>query len=110
MTDNREVESILEMAGRHIIEAENSFCRTYAIDDNEHIPRLRRIVESISRTARELDMTESSIDALTASLRAFAEDWYMELWMSELYEDEDAAVVRQEGLEVFRLVWNGGRR
>lgn len=107
---NSTVEDVLETVARNICEAERAFADETIVDDNEHIPRLRRIVEATTQTARELDVAEQDIEALRARLESVAEDGYVRTWLSELYEDEDPQEEREEASKVFRHVWNGGRR
>lgn len=99
-----------EAVGRSLIDAENAFVDGYAIDDNEHIPRLRRIAEVVGATAGSAGAGDADAAAVTRKLLAYAEQEYMKRWMADIYEDEDPDEARLEGLRVFRHVLGGGRR
>ena len=110
MDDRSAVANFAEAVGRSLIDAENAFVDGYAIDDNEHIPRLRRIAETVGATARAAGIGDRDAAAITRKLLEHAEQEYMKRWMSDLYDDEDPDEVREEGLGVFRHVLRGGRR
>lgn len=110
MTKVRKVEDVLETVARNMLEVERVFADETIVDDNEHIPRLRRIVEATTQTARELDVAEQDIEILRTRLESAAEDGYIKTWLSQIYEDEDPQQEREEASKIFRHVWNGGRR
>jgi hypothetical protein len=99
-----------EAAAQSVIEEENSFVDGYAIDDDEHLPRIRRIIEAVAKAALNAGESRAAVADLRQRLLAFAEDEYMKRWMAEIYGDEDPDAVRQDGLSVFRHVIGGGRR
>jgi hypothetical protein len=109
----KESQSILEFAeaaARSVIDEENSFCDRYAIDDDEHLPRIRRIIEAVAKATRDAGESRAAVADLRQRLLTFAEDEYMKRWMADIYEDEEPDEVRREGLGVFRRVIAGGRR
>lgn len=99
-----------EAAARSIIDEENAFVDGYAIDDDEHIPRIRRIIEAVAKAVLNAGESRASVADLRQRLLAFAEDEYMKRWMAEVYEDEDPDEARRDGVSVFRHVIGGGRR
>jgi hypothetical protein len=102
--------SFAEAAAQSVIVEENAFVDGYGIDDNEHLPRIRRIIEAVAKATLDAGENPADVADLRQRLLAFAEDEYMKRWMAEIYEDEDPDAVRQDGLSVFRHVLAGGRR
>jgi hypothetical protein len=89
-TSVQEPQSILafaEAAARSVIDEENSFCDGYAIDDNEHLPRIRRIIEAVAKAVRDAGESRAAVTGLRQRLLAFAEDEYMKRWMADIYEE-----------------------
>jgi len=110
MTDPETFAEVAEMIGRRLIRSEERRWKTEFVEDNVHIPLLRRIVEGVVAAARERGLPPEEAEAMRARLRDLAEAGYMETWMSQLYEDEDPDEERKAGERIFRMVWNGGRR
>jgi hypothetical protein len=106
----RSILAFAEAAARSVIDEENSFCDGYAIDDDEHLPRIRRIIEAVANAALDAGESRAAVADLRQRLLAFAEDEYMKRWMAEVCEDEDPDEVRRDGVSVFRHVMAGGRR
>ena len=80
------------------------------IEDYEHLPRIRRIIEAVAKAALNAGESRAAVADLRQRLLACAEDEYLKRWMEDIDEDKDPDELRREGSSVFRHVIAGGRR
>ena len=87
--------------GKSIIEKEHSFFLLNSIDDTEHLPRIRQIVESVETGLVELGLGTPHAKKLSNDLREYAKSLFMESWMTDLEETEDKEEIWLEGSDEF---------
>ena len=92
--------------GKSIISQEHEFYIASDSDDTEHIPKVRRIVESIKQEVIELGLTRAEANGLSQELRDFAKSLFLECWMENIDEFEEQNEVWLEGAEEFDSIYD----
>jgi hypothetical protein len=101
---------VVEATARAIITAEFAAWDKEGPDDNEHIPRMRRVAKAAGVATAGLGISKGAAARVTKRLLQHAEVEYMQRWMADLEDDEDPDEVREDGIRTFRHVVAGGRR
>ena len=81
------------------------FFITSGADDTEHIPKIKRIVESIEDQLIELGLTSSEAVQLSSDLREYAKNLFMQCWMEKVDEFEEESDVLDEGSKEFDTIY-----
>ncbi len=109
MIDNNTVQKITLIA-RRIIESESRHnFDTYAIDDGEHIPRMKRIANAAKVVSIELGLASDRCDAIRDDLIEYARQLYVAEWMRPQPGDETPAV-KEEAIQQFNLYLKGKKK
>ena len=91
--------------GKSIITNEHNFYIASSGDDTEHIPKVKRIIESIQKELIELGLTRIEASTLSEELRNHAKTLFLECWMQNIDEFEEQGEVLMEGSEEFDSIY-----
>ena len=91
--------------GKGILAREHKFFLSNSIDDTEHVPRIRRMVECIELELMELGLNTNEAKNLAHELREYAKSLFMESWMQNLDEFENQHEVWEEGSNEFDSIY-----
>ena len=91
--------------GKSILTREHNFFIASGLDDTEHIPKVKRIIDSIEDELIELGLTSLEAGSLSGDLREFAKSLFMECWMENIDEFEEQNEVWAEGSQEFDSIY-----
>jgi len=105
-----EMQVAAEAVGRAIISAEHQCFVAVSLDNDEHIPRIRRIASAAARALAELGASQASAYALSEALIEHGKQLFIDEWLSGLYPDEDPEHARSAAIAEFdRIITREGR-
>ena len=95
-----------EGLGKKIIKDRHHFFDTEESEDLEHITNIKRIIASISEYLKNEGLSQDDINDLANQLRQFARSKYIEMCISNKYEDEDDEAVCEESEVLFDYIYD----
>ena len=95
-----------EGLGKKIIKDRHHFFDTEESEDLEHITNIKRIIASMSEYLKNEGLSQDGINDLANQLRQFARSKYIEMCISNKYEDEDDEAVCEESEVLFDYIYD----
>lgn len=89
MTTPSEKQVAAEAVGRAIITAEHEHFVAVSLDNEEHIPRIRRSAIAVASALAGLGEPRAVAEALSRSLIQHGKALFIEEWVSDLHDGED---------------------
>lgn len=110
MTTFSDKQIAAEAVGRAIITAEHDHFVAASLDNEEHIPRVRRLANAVADALAGLGESRAVAERLSSSLIQHGRTLFIEEWVSELHRGEDPDRERlAAGAEFDRIATRKGR-
>ncbi len=99
---------IVERIGKSIILREHEHFCDESIDNAEHIPRIKRIVEAIDQELSSLGISREKARNTSKKVKEYGKELFMKIWMESLEDGESEEDVREEGSYEFDSIYRNG--
>ena len=101
---------IARAIARQMIRAEHEHFVAQALDNRDHIPRVRRMARAVSTGLTKLGVSSSDATRVSDDVVAYAKELFVKEWMSEVEEGEDGRVIQAQGVAEFDRIFAAAPR
>lgn len=97
---------IIKAVGFAVIDSNHHQFEFDGIDNEEYIPALRATIDAITKSAG-LFVEESAQKELTLTLRAYALDLFVDLWLRDQADDDQGPVIeKKRAIKLFNQIYD----
>lgn len=101
---------IAEQLGRAMILGEHAHFENQAVDNDAHVPRLRRIVDTIGFQLVDWGIPQQTAKSVVKRLKDYAKDLFMKAWMRDLQPHENREAICAEGSQCYDSLYRSAKR
>jgi hypothetical protein len=75
--------TLLEKAGRNLIDREHQYAQEEFLDNQEYIPSFKRVIDALSSTLIDEGAPKTDVDAFSHHLYEYAKNLFVNLWKTQ---------------------------
>jgi len=91
---------IIQSVAQKIVDDEHSFFIEDSLDNSEHIPRIKRIANSVNKFLKDHGVSKKDCDLIYNSIIEHGRKLFIEEWMKPI-EGDDEPLNEEEAIEAF---------
>ena len=91
---------IIQSLAQKIVDDEHSFFIEDSLDNSEHIPKIKRIANSVNKFLKDYGVSKKDCDLIYNSIIEHGRKLFIEEWMKPI-EGDDEPLNEEEAIEAF---------